>query len=173
MNKTLCALSIAMVSLSALHADEIEKAIKKGKPDVIKALTNAGISYSEEAVQEYIQLAEEQLAQKKAAQTDLITGSISGIDLVGHAIESIVFVGSLMGLYKHLYHDESKWQKHKEHYALNWAFFVVSAGKSVQGGIKMLKELTKKDKVNEAVEHAEKVLEAVKELRISVPQIAA
>lgn len=171
MKKTLCALSFALLSLSSLQADYVKKAISKGRPDAIKALVKAGFTYSQEAKNEYIELAEAKLEKKKEALDSVSLAHLAGPDLALAGVNGTSLVASAYMLWAH--HYKNTIQAKKGASLLDVAFFTSALTSTLKSLITLYKDVKKRDKKIEAVEKAEKVLRAVKALKVSVPQIAA
>lgn len=169
MKNTFYVAVLAALSLSSLKADYVEKAITKGRPDAIKALVKAGFTYSEDKINDYIELAETKVEQKKEALDSLSLGHLTGPDVLLAGVNGAALTASCLLLYKH-YHDDYKWD---DVMLMNWAMFTGALTGSLKSLITLYKDVKKKDKKIEAIEKAEKVLRAVKMLKVALPEIAA
>lgn len=170
MKNTVCALSLAALSFSA-YADSnsyVEKAIKKGRPDAIKALVKAGFTFDQSAIDGYIQKAQDKLTEKEAAQSSFALKHLDGPELALVGINTTALLATAFVIYKH-YHNEDKWSDTEKF--LSIATFTASVTSGLKSLVTLYKDVKKEGDKHKAFIKAEKVLRAVESLKPTRPQI--
>lgn len=162
MKKTLCAATLALLSISSLSAkaDFIKDAIEEGKLDVLKTLNNTDYSVNRNVQQSYSLLAKQMIEKRKSeyGNKDSVLLSLDGAAVVVTALA----VGA-MG-----WDAYDQWVDTNGKSWKSSALFLVSIAKLLDSAIKLYKDSTKEDeKSKKAIETAEKIAQAVNELPVN------
>ncbi len=165
MKNTLYVLLLAALSLSSLKADYIKKAIDKGKTDIIKGYSRSGATFTQEDIDEYTELAEAQLEQKKKSLDASNVGGFSSLELLGICAELGMAATALIKLH-------SAWNKLDEKKDGivtkagwdGWGPFGFAGFTTLYYAVATAKKFAATNKQADAVDKAEKVLRAIQTL---------
>ncbi len=177
MKNTICALSLAALSLSSLKADPIENAIIGGKSGEIKVYVDANITFDRELIDKYTRLAEAKVAQKEAAAKNLLPWSLSKIEMLVLCGE----IGLTLFTFKKIYEEWHKTTNKRDEKGKkvivddktvkvadwkSWTTVSICLFTNLMYGGGTLKKLFQTNNKSVALEKAKKVLESVKQLEV-------
>ena len=164
MIKTLRMLTLASLAVLSLQADTgskdtdyVKKAILKGKADVLKAYVRANLAVDQASKEAYIELAKEQVENKKKQIGTIALKGIVGVDLALALATGVVLAAASI-------ETREKYEKAEK---ITWTNKLVVSGliaKFAGDCLKLYKDLQKTDKAHEKLEKAEKVLRAAQAL---------
>ena len=164
MIKTLRMLTLASLAVLSLQAetgtkdnDYVKKAILKGKADVLKAYVRANLAVAKETKEAYVELAKEQVENRRKQIGTITLKGIVGVDLALALTTGVVLAAASIETY-------DKYDKAEK---ITWTNKLVVSGlvaKFVGDCLKLYKDLQKTDKAHEKLEKAEKVLRAAQAL---------
>ena len=181
--KKLIVLTIALLTISALHATDdyvIRLAIKKGDKDIVESCVEGKMSVTKEQKLEYVELARKQVEMKQEACESLYSGAYSSLSAVELIVASVGLLASAKCLHE-MYNDISgnklgangepdpSLPDPKGKYVI-WkgnAFFTLSIAGALKAAICLYKDACTSDSKATDLKSAEEVLEAVERLDVA------